>query len=132
MNGKLIWQLSGFGLFMAVATVYVIPSNVEPACWLVIFGICAVLVAKFAPGKHFLHGLYTSFANCLWITTAHFLLYDSYAATHAMEIEQSASLPGGAHIAMLYIGPIVGLISGLVLGLFCLVASKFIKPGTAS
>lgn len=40
MDWKLIFQLSLFGLAMAVATVYVIPSNIEPVFWLVIFLIC--------------------------------------------------------------------------------------------
>ena len=31
---------------MAMATVYFIPSNIEPLCWLVIFIICAYLIGK--------------------------------------------------------------------------------------
>jgi hypothetical protein len=34
MNGKLVPQLSLFGLAMALATVFVVPSTVEPFCWL--------------------------------------------------------------------------------------------------
>lgn len=41
MNGKLVVQLSLFGLVMAVATVWVVPSTLEPLFWLVIFPICA-------------------------------------------------------------------------------------------
>ncbi len=41
MNWKLILQLSLFGLAMAVGTVFVIPSNVEPLFWLAIFAVCA-------------------------------------------------------------------------------------------
>ncbi len=37
MNWKLILQLSMFGLAMSVATVYLIPSKIEPAFWLPIF-----------------------------------------------------------------------------------------------
>ncbi|HSY76096.1 MAG TPA: hypothetical protein VK890_04525, partial [Bacteroidia bacterium] len=67
MNLKLILALSLFGLFMALATVYFIPSNVENFLWPVIFIICAYLVAKNAPGKYFLHGFLTSLVNCIWI-----------------------------------------------------------------
>jgi hypothetical protein len=49
MNWKLIFQLSLFGLAMGIATVFVIPSNIEPAFWLVIFLICAYLIAKQSP-----------------------------------------------------------------------------------
>src|SRR2546426_4238331 len=56
MDWLLILTLSLFGLAMAVATVFVIPSNIEPLFWLVIFIVCAYLIAKRAPGRPFLHG----------------------------------------------------------------------------
>jgi hypothetical protein len=43
MNWKLIITLSLFGLAMGIATVFVVPSTVEPLCWLAIFVVCAVL-----------------------------------------------------------------------------------------
>ena len=36
VDWKLIFRLSLFGLAMAIATVFAIPSNIEPAFWLVI------------------------------------------------------------------------------------------------
>ena len=57
MNWRLILMLSLFGLAMALATVWVIPSTVEPIFWLVIFIICAVIIARQVPARHFLHGL---------------------------------------------------------------------------
>jgi hypothetical protein len=130
MNFKLIILLSLFGLVMAVATVFVIPSNIEWIFWLVIFLICAYLIAKNAPGKYFLHGFCTSLVNCVWITGAHFLLFKQYAARHAEEMEMSKNFPiftGHPHHIMLIMGPIIGIISGLVLGLFAFIASKIVK-----
>ena len=46
MNWKLIFGLSLFGLAMAIATVFVIPSKIEPFFWLAIFIICAIVIAK--------------------------------------------------------------------------------------
>ncbi len=46
MNWNLIFKLSLFGLAMGIATVYWIPSNIEPYFWLVIFIICAYAIAK--------------------------------------------------------------------------------------
>ena len=63
MNWKLIFQLSLFGLVMAVATVFWIPSNIEPAFWLVIFLACAYLVAKNISGKYFLYGFLVSISK---------------------------------------------------------------------
>ena len=62
---------------MGIATVFVIPSKFEPAFWLVIFLICAYLIAKRGPAKFFLHGLPLGLANSVWITAVHVLLFDS-------------------------------------------------------
>lgn len=130
MNWKLIFGLSLFGLVMAFATVYVVPSNIEPAFWLPIFVICAYFVAKMAPGKFFLHGFCISLVNCIWITGAHVFLYTTYIARHAQELEMSNKMPilhGHPRQQMLIMGPVIGIISGIVLGLFCFIASKLVK-----
>ena len=81
MNWKLIFQLSLFGLAMGIATVYVIPSKIEPAFWLVIFLYCAYAIAKCSGGKNFLHGLLLGIANSIWITAAHVLPSTSTSPT---------------------------------------------------
>ena len=129
MNWKLILQLSMFGLAMGIATVYVIPSKIEPAFWLVIFLYCAYVIAKCAGGKNFLHGLLLGLANSVWITAAHFLLFDRYVASHAAEAAamQNSVMPFSPRVMMVVVGPVVGLLSGVILGLFALVAGKLVK-----
>jgi hypothetical protein len=128
MNWKLIFLLSLFGLAMAIATVFVIPSKIEPAFWLAIFIVCAVIIAKRCSGRYFLHGLAVSLVNCLWITTAHVALYDAYAATHVQEVGlMAAATSTPPRVMMAVTGPIIGLVSGVVLGLFAVVASKVVK-----
>ncbi|MBA4408394.1 MAG: hypothetical protein C0397_03095 [Odoribacter sp.] len=129
MNSKLIFQLSLFGLAMAFATVYFIPSNIEPLFWLAIFVLCAYLIAKNCTEKYFLHGLSVSLVNAVWITTVHIILFDTYIANHPQEAAMMAKmpLPDSPRIMMLGTGPLVGLISGLVLGLFAIIASKIVK-----
>lgn len=133
MNWKLIFQLSLFGLAMGIATVFVIPSKIEPAFWLVIFLFCAYVIAKRRPGLLFLHGLLLGLANSVWITAAHVLFFDAYVARHAQEaaMMQSPSVPASPRVMMALIGPIIGLISGVVLGLFALVAGKVVKSPSA-
>jgi uncharacterized membrane protein len=119
---------------MGMGTVYVIPSNIEPIFWLVIFLVCAYFIAKNAPGKYFLHGFLTSLVNCFWITSAHILLFAHYVTNHAQEMDMSAKMPfmqGQPRQQMLIMGPIIGIISGVVLGLFAFVASKIIKKKVA-
>jgi hypothetical protein len=127
MSWKLILGLSLFGLAMAFATVYVVPSSIEPWIWLAIFVFCAFVIAKRAPKRYFLHGLCVSLVNCIWITAAHYLLYDAYAARHAQEIAMSARMSAmGPRTMMLVTGPIIGLASGIVLGFLSWVLSKFV------
>lgn len=131
MNWKLIFQMCLFGLAMGIATVYVIPSNIEPAFWLVIFLICAYLIAKGSTGAgmHFLHGLLLGIANSVWITAAHILLFGRYIANHAREaaMMQNPSLPFSGKAMMAVVGPVVGVISGVILGIFALIAGKLVK-----
>ena len=109
---------------MAIATVYLIPSNIEPVFWFVIFIISAYLIAKKCSEKYFLHGFLTSLANCVWITVAHVALFSTYIANHPEEAAMSAKMPLHEHprLMMLFMGPLIGIISGLILGLLAFVA----------
>jgi len=129
MNWKLIFQLSLFGLAMAFATVLWIPSNIEPIFWLVIFLVSAYIIAKKSPGKYFLHGLCVSLVNSVWITSVHLILFNTYILNHPQEAAMITDMPLQNHprLMMLITGPIIGLISGVVLGLFSFIASKIIK-----
>jgi hypothetical protein len=128
LDVRLILALSLFGLFMAIATVFVIPSKIEPVCWLIIFVVCAWLIAKKAPGRPFLHGFLVGLVNCVWVTGAHMALAGSYLARHAQEAEMLAKMPrpDSPRLMMLMMGPVVGIASGLVLGLFAWIARKLV------
>lgn len=129
MNWKLIFQLSLFGLVMAFATVFFIPSTFEWICWLIIFSISAYLIAKKCGGKYFLNGFCVSLGNCFWITLIHVLFYSKYMALNPNMMAMNADMPMPTHprLMMLIMGPIIGIASGLVLGLFAVVASKLVK-----
>jgi lysylphosphatidylglycerol synthetase-like protein (DUF2156 family) len=133
MDWKLVFRLSLFGLAMAVATVFWIPTNIEPLFWLVIFLVCAYLIARSRRDKHFLHGMCVSLVNCVWITGAHVLLAGTYLARHPQEAEMMKSMPTSfsPRLLMAVTGPVVGVTSGLVLGLFAWATSKFVKPPLA-
>lgn len=133
MNWKIIIQLSVFGLIMSVATVFLIPEMIEPAFWIAIFLFSAYVIAKACREKYFLHGFLVSLANCVWITAAHMIFYTSYIANHpsvAKMAEDHPILPSHPRLAMLITGPVFGIASGLVLGLFAFIASKIVKKNT--
>jgi len=130
MNWKLILLLSLFGLAMGLATVFFIPSNIEPAFWLVIFVVCAYVIAK-QTRKPFLHGVLLGLANCVWITSAHILLFDQYIATHGQEAAMMSSMSIAPRLVMLLVGPLIGLISGIVIGVLAVLAARLNSRRTA-
>ena len=132
MNWKLIFGLSLFGLAMAIATVFVIPSNIEPIFWLVIFIVCAVIIARVQPTRHFLHGLLVGIVNSIWVTSAHILLFSTYIANHPKEAAMMKNMPMQPQMMMAVTGPIVGVVSGVILGLFAFIAGKLIRPRPAA
>lgn len=129
MNWKLIFQLSFFGLIMAFATVSLIPEKIEFVFWLVIFAFCAYVIAKVCTGKYFLHGFLVSMVNSIWITAVHCYFYVSYTANHV----DMAAMYTGIHPRrmMLLYGPGFGALFGIILGIFCFVASRLVKKKAA-
>ncbi len=66
MNWKVVFQASLFGLAMGVATVFLIPSRIEPLFWLVVFVATAYFLAKRCANRFFLHGVLVGLANSVW------------------------------------------------------------------
>ena len=120
MNWKLVLKLPLFALAMGIATVYFIPSSVEPLLWLVIFVICGYVVARNTDEWRFLNGLAIGIMNSVWVTGSHVLLFDRYTAGHAREaaMMQSMPLPQSPRLMMVFTGAMSGVISGLVIGRF--------------
>ena len=133
MNWKLIVQLSLFGFAMGIATVFVISSNAEPLFWLGIFLVSAYLIAVRSPGRPFVHGVMVGFVNGLWVTGFHILFAAQYLANHPQEASMMASMPLPTHprVMMALIGPCIGLLSGIVLGLLAFIVTKLIARRAA-
>jgi hypothetical protein len=131
MNWKIIFQLSVFGLIMAFGTVSLIPEMVEPAFWLVIFVVCAWVIAKACTRRYFLHGFLVSLVNCLWITIVHIIFRAAYTANHIHEASILLTMPPELRIhprfAMVVAALVFGVVFGLILGLFSFIASRIVK-----
>jgi len=130
MNWRLIFGLSIFGLAMAIGTVFVIPSNIEPICWLVIFLICAYVIGRERSMGHFMHGLFVGVINSVWVTAVHILFFERYLESHPKEagMMNSMPLPTSPRLMMALVGPVIGVISGTIIGLLAYGASKFVAP----
>ena len=131
MNWKLIFQLSLFGLIMAFGTVSLIPQNVEPVFWILIFIFCSAVIARSAAGKYFLHGFFTGLVNCVWITAVHVFFYSKYIISHKQMDVMTGKMPESfsthPRVAMAIAGLGIGIISAVVFGLFAFIASKIVK-----
>ena len=128
MNWKLVLQLSLFGLAMAFATVFFVPSRVEPFLWLAIFIAVAYVIGASATPRPFLHGLAIGVVNSVWVTGAHLLFFNQYIANHAREAEMMRSSPmaSSPRLMMAITGPVIGVVSGVILGVFAVVAAKML------
>src|SRR5262245_16353122 len=126
-NWRLIYRLSLFGLAMAFATVFVVPTKAEPLLWLPIFLFCAYVIAKKAPGNPFMHGVLLGVANSLWITAVHMLLFGTYLAHHRSEAAMMDSMPLSPRLMMVIVGPCIGVASGIVIGVFALIAAWILR-----
>src|SRR5580704_16796 len=115
MDWEIIFQLSLFGFALGIANVFVIPLNIEPMFWLVIFSICAYIIAKSHPTGRFVHGVLLGLANSVWITGMHLLRFDRYVAGHPQEVAMMKSMPltSAPKLLMGVTGAVVGLISGI-------------------
>jgi len=129
VDWKLVFKLSLFGLAMGLGTVFFIPPSIEPIFWLIIFLVCAYVIAKQRPAKHFLHGLFVGLVNSVWVTASHIVFFGHYIDNHPREAAMMTSmpLPDSPRLVMALMGPVVGLVSGLVIGILSWIAARILK-----
>ncbi len=63
---------------------------------------------------------------------AHILLFDQYLASHAREAEMMKSLPLAPKAMMAITGPVVGVVSGVAIGIPAVIAGKMLKRAPAA
>jgi hypothetical protein len=126
VNWKLVFLVSGFGFVMGIATVFVIPPAAEPFCWAVILLISAYLLARHAPGLYFVHALAVGLLNSVWVVSAHMFWFERYLAGHPREAAMLIRMPLTPRAMMAVTGPLVGLVSGAILGLLTLIAQRVV------
>ena len=125
MNWKLIFTLSLFGLAVAVLSLFGL-GIFEFVIWLAIFVLYAVIIAKRAPGKYFLHGFLVSIVNSIWVTAIHASFFSIYVRNNPQMVQGTP--PGmNPRVIMIVAGPIVGAVMGVIAGLFAVIASKIFR-----
>jgi hypothetical protein len=131
MNWKLIFLLSLFGVGLGIASVFTLTPVVEFVLWVVVTVVSAVLVARYASGKYFLHGFLVACLNTFWVTLAQTLLFYTYVSSHPEYLQMVATLPQALaehpRRLIVYRSPVVAILSGLFVGLLSWVASKVLN-----
>ena len=130
MNWKLIVSLSGFGLAMGIASVLGFTRGVEGVLWLIIGLVCAVWIARTTLAKQFLHGFMVGLIGGAIAPLIQVIFFSAYLSNNPETTEQFAQVPVGLSVRsfILVMTPIIGILSGVVLGLLAWAVSKIIKP----
>ena len=133
MNWKLIFALSLFGVAMGIASLFGLTRHIEPLLWIVIFVFYAWWIAKHCSGKYFLHGFLVSVLNGVWISLIHAGFFSLYMSNNPEMVAGLQNLPRGVspRVMMMVVGPIIGILTGVVAGLFAWVAAKLFNRKSA-
>lgn len=129
MNWKLICPLAGFGVLMGVASVLGFTTGIEGLAWLVIGIICVGAIVWKAPGRSFQHGFIVGLIAGAVAPLIQFLFFSTYMANNPELSARFSEIPGGlgARYFVLLLAPIIGLVSGFVLGLACGLLAKLTR-----
>jgi len=132
MNWKLIGSLSGFGMAMGIASVFGLTAGKEGFLWLLIGIFCAYWIARSQSAKFFHHGFLVGLLSGIVAPIIQAIFFSTYLANNPESAAQFNQLPAGLEprLFTLILAPIIGLISGLFLGLFAIVASKLMKKSS--
>jgi hypothetical protein len=126
MNWKLIFSLSLFGVIMGGLSLFGYTQHgVEPVLWLLFGLFIAYIIAKYAPKRVFMHGLWVGVMEGILKSIVTFAGWDLYTQHNDMESFNQPSLLTD-NFMMLIIGIVIGSIYGIILGLISIVFRKFI------
>ena len=120
MNYKFILPLLLFGVLMGFAAVKGLLSNLELMYWLFIYLVCGLVLAKTSSQKYFLNGFVLGICISIVASLIQILFFDEYLLNNSEVNMELNKLPSSSEPKTFFImiAPIIGLISGLVLGVF--------------
>ncbi len=129
MRWKVILLLSLFGLLMGALSLGGFTRGIELWYWIAIAAISALVLARSAQQRHFLHGWFVGALSGLWNGTVQAAFFTTYAANNPASIQNT---DGSSFVLtptfVLIAGPIIGMIYGVVVGLLSQVTARILKP----
>lgn len=105
---------------MGFAAVNGLLSNLELIYWLFIYLVCGLVLAKTSRQKYFLNGFVLGVCISIIASLIQILFFDEYLLNNSEVNTELNKLPSSAEPKTFFImiAPIIGLISGLALGVF--------------
>jgi len=133
MKWTLILRLSFIGLALALGSIFFISPNVEPLLWLGVFLYYAYAIGSGTRTWRFFHGLLLGILNSSWVVGAHDIFLIRYLAGHPREVSMiemvhNAGVGASPRWIMSSTGIAVGVMEGIVIGVFAIVAGMMVKP----
>lgn len=128
MNWVLVALLSIPGVMMGLLSVRGHTRGIEPYLWIVLMVFATLVIARTAGAKYFLHGVSVGVAWGLLNGLTAAALFATYAQ-HNPELIAKFSAEDSNYsprVMFLLVAPMIGLATGVVLGLLCLGASYVI------
>jgi thiamine transporter ThiT len=128
MNWKLIISLSLFGVVMGGLSLFGYTQHgIEPVLWILTGLFFSYLIAKYAPKRVFMHGLWVGILEGIIKSIITFAGWNTYIQHNNMEAF-SQPAPLSANLFTLIIGIVIGSVYGVILGLISILFRKiFIK-----
>ena len=128
MKWKTILLLSLFGILMGLNSVFGVIKNIEWLLWLIIAIVSAYVLNKQTKKLLVTHAVITGLFIGILNAIVQSSLFDSYFVNNP-EIEGFKQWPITVEpqYFLLMAGPFVGIVYGLVIGLFALIIKKITK-----
>lgn len=130
MNWTLVALLAIPGLMMGLLSVGGHTRGIEPYLWMLLGAFAALVIVRTAGSKYFLHGLSVGIAWGVLNGLTAAALFSIYAQHNPEAMQRMSTTSGWLSPRLLFAlsAPVIGLVTGLVLGALSTGATFVIKP----
>lgn len=129
MNWQLILSLSLLGVVVGLVSVFGLMGSQIWLLWLCVAAFCAWQFARNTRRYLFLHGFYLGIFVGICASWVQAIFLPTYVSNNPRMAETFNNLPHSLNpaLVLLIMGPIVGTVSGVVIGLLAIIAGKITR-----
>lgn len=130
MNWNLIIKLSAFGILMGALTVFgIIPNGFEFFVWLIIAVVSAFIVSKHMKKLIITQSVVIGLFMGILASVIQSVFFETYIKNNPVSLDGFKDIPTAMEpqYVLLFSGPFIGIIFGVVIGLIALGFKKLKK-----